>query len=431
MAYRLNLDLPPKGAEPDSEDLHEERFKLHALLAFAALPRDLPSEALNVVGAAQGEGKSHQTEEDLTRSGKDLMTAQSIHQAREVRRPLTRKEFRRGMAMLGLRCTWAQMDMLWAAFQSSGVVAPVQWLAVLRSVPFEDNSREDRDKEEYQEEAPVEASNSKRGIKENADYVREGAGRDSYADHGKARSGKSATFGTRDGQSKSSKECMSKMTLVSRHAAVESRARANLLERHVRELNKCLSSRRRQLVQLSATVRDVLYILDGAPTHVQGNLALDSASTTTVVKALGSELATARHLAAGAISEVVRDAAQRGDRLSVDRRVDTILRGLAGVMGDDVAERTRGGETGVAELGTLVVRLRREREHLDDQISALSRCMLADQRPLQDLGDLKRVLFEAAAGAGSAALFRNQGHQNEVRALVEVTLGEDGQGGVF
>ena len=127
----------------------------------------------------------------------------------------------------------------------------------------------------------------------------------------------------------------------------------------------------------------------------------------------------------------MRDAAQRGDRLSVDRRVDTILRGLAGVMGDDVAERTRGGETGVAELGILVVRLRREREHLDDQISALSRCVLADQRPLQDLGDLKRVLFEAAAGAGSAALFRNQGHQNEVRALVEVTLGEDGQGGVF
>ena len=78
-----------------------------------------------------------------------------------------------------------------------------------------------------------------------------------------------------------------------------------------------------------------------------------------------------------------------------------------------------------------MVRLRREREHLDDQISALSRCMLADQRPLQDLGDLKRVLFEAAAGAGSAALFRNHGHQTEVRALVGVTLGEDGQGGVF
>ena len=57
--------------------------------------------------------------------------------------------------------------------------------------------------------------------------------------------------------------------------------------------------------------------------------------------------------------------------------------------------------------------------------------MLADQRPLQDLGDLKRVLFEAAAGAGSAALFRNHGHQTEVRALVGVTLGEDGQGGVF
>ena len=64
-------------------------------------------------------------------------------------------------------------------------------------------------------------------------------------------------------------------------------------------------------------------------------------------------------------------------------------------------------------------------------LGTLARSVLADQRPLTP-GDLKRMLFAAAAGVGAKAIFKSYAHHAaEVRALVEVILGEDGEGGVF
>ena len=57
VAYRLNLDLPPAARSEDAdatpealERRRQDRFKLHMLLAFAAIPRDMPEETVEVAG---------------------------------------------------------------------------------------------------------------------------------------------------------------------------------------------------------------------------------------------------------------------------------------------------------------------------------------------------------------------------------------------